>query len=238
MKFTAKTLALLALMLLSATLGAALRPRINLADERPPVNLAAMVPTAFADWREELNLAAQVVNPQQRELLEKIYSQTLSRTYVNAQGYRIMLSIAYGKNQSDSLQMHLPDLCYPSQGFTVLATQRGKLDLLGKPIAPTRLNTSLGQRAEPLTYWTTVGDYVIKDGSDKKLAELRYAMQNRIPDGMLVRVSSIDKDTAYAYTLQNQFATAMVGAIAPDNRMRFAGDLSKPAAGALQMSIK
>jgi hypothetical protein len=112
MKLTAKTIALLALMLLSAALSAALRPRISLADERPPIDLAAMVPKAFGDWREELNLAARVVNPQQRDLLDKIYSQTLSRTYVNAQGYRIMLSIAYGKNQSDALQLHKPEYCY------------------------------------------------------------------------------------------------------------------------------
>jgi EpsI family protein len=188
------------------------------------------VPTAFGDWREELNLGAQVVNPQQREILDKIYSQTLSRTYVNAQGYRVMLSIAYGKNQSDSLQLHKPEICYPAQGFTLLATQRGVVDLLGKPVSATRLSTSLGQRVEPITYWTVVGDHVIKGGNDKKWTELRYAMHNRIPDGMLVRVSSIDRDTAHAYALQNQFSTAMVAAIAPENRMRFAGDLTSPAA--------
>jgi EpsI family protein len=238
MRFTTKTIALLALMVLSAALGAALRPRIYLSDERPPINLAAMVPTAFGDWREELNLGAQVVNPQQRDLLEKIYSQTLSRTYINRQGYRVMLSIAYGKNQSDSLQLHKPEICYPAQGFTLLATQRGVLDLLGKPIAATRLNTNLGQRVEPITYWTMVGDHVITTGTNKKTVELRYALQNRIPDGMLVRVSSIDRDTAHAYTLQNQFATAMVAAISPDNRKRFAGDLSDPMAVQPQFNLK
>jgi EpsI family protein len=238
MKLTLKSIALLALMLLSAALGAALRPRISLADERPPINLAAMVPTAFGDWREELNLAAQVVNPQQRDLLDKIYSQTLSRTYVNAQGYRIMLSIAYGKNQSDALQLHKPEICYPAQGFVLLATQRGPIDLLGKPVFATKLATSQGQRFEPITYWTVVGDHVVTSGNDKKWTELRYAMHNRIPDGMLVRMSSIDKDTTNAYAIQNQFATAMVAAIAPENRGRFAGDLSNSATQVPQMSLK
>jgi EpsI family protein len=232
MKLSVKSFALLVLMLLSAALGAALRPRIYLSDERPPIDLAAMVPSTFGDWHEEVNLAAQVVNPQQRDLLSKIYSQTLSRTYANTQGYRVMLSIAYGKNQSDALQLHKPEICYPAQGFILLTTQRGPIDLLGKPVFATKLATSLGMRYEPITYWTVVGDHVVTGGNNKKWTELRYALHNRIPDGMLVRVSSIDKDSANAYAVQNQFATAMVAAIAPDNRMRFAGDLSNPAAQA------
>jgi EpsI family protein len=232
MKLSVKSFALLVLMLLSAALGAALRPRIYLSDERPPIDLVAMVPSTFGDWHEEVNLAAQVVNPQQRDLLSKIYSQTLSRTYANTQGYRVMLSIAYGKNQSDALQLHKPEICYPAQGFILLTTQRGPIDLLGKPVFATKLATSLGMRYEPITYWTVVGDHVVTGGNDKKWTELRYALHNRIPDGMLVRVSSIDKDSANAYAVQNQFATAMVAAIAPDNRMRFAGDLSNPAAQA------
>jgi EpsI family protein len=70
--------------------------------------------SAFGEWHEEANLLAQVINPQ---------------------GYRIMLSIAYGKNQSDALQLHKPEICYPAQGFTLLAKQNTPLDLLGKPIA-------------------------------------------------------------------------------------------------------
>jgi EpsI family protein len=226
---TAKNIVLLVLMLLSAALGAALRPTISLADERPPIELAAMVPTGFGDWREETSVIAQVVNPQQKGVIDKIYSQTLSRTYKNGQGYRIMLSIAYGKNQSDALQLHKPEICYPAQGFTLLATQRGPLNLLGTPIAATRLATTLGQRFEPITYWTVVGDHVVTSGIDKKFTELRYALRNRIPDGMLMRLSSIDKRTDNAYAIQNQFATDMVAAISPEYRKHFAGDLSQPA---------
>lgn len=237
MKLTTKSIALLALMLLSAALGAALRPRISLADERPPIDLAAMVPTAFGDWREETNVLTQVINPQQKSMLDKIYSQTLSRTYINAEGYRIMLSIAYGKNQSDAVQLHKPEVCYPAQGFILHGTQRSSLNLHGKPVAVTRVATNLGQRFEPITYWMVVGDHVVTGGNDKKWIELRYALQNRIPDGMLVRVSSIDKGTDNAYVIQSQFATAMVAALSPDNRVRFSGDLGKPAGQATPVNL-
>ena len=224
MTLSAKNTVLLALMLLSACLAIALRPTIILADELPPINLKTMVPTAFGNWQEQLNVSAQIVDPQQKQMLDKIYSETLSRTYVNSQGYRIMLSIAYGKNQSGDLQLHKPEVCYPAQGFSMLSKQPGKLDLLGKPIPATRLEANLGQRFEPITYWTVVGDQVTSSMTDKRLTEMRYAMAGRIPDGMLVRISSIDKNTDNAYAIQNQFASEMIEAIAPEHRNRFAGD--------------
>ena len=224
MTLSVKNIVLLVLMLVSASLAAALRPTISLADNLPPINLKAMVPTAFGDWQEQLNQSNQIVNPQQKQMLDKIYSETLSRTYVNTAGYRIMLSIAYGKNQSDALQLHKPEVCYPAQGFTLLAKQTGTLDLLGRPITTIRLETSLGQRHEPITYWTVVGDHITKNGIDKKLTEMRYALHGKIPDGMLVRVSSIDPSADNAHALQNQFASQLVNAIAPEHRKRFAGD--------------
>ena len=223
MKQPLKNLVLMLLMLASAGLGVALRPTISIADELPPIDLKTMVPTAFGSWREDLNVSAKIIDPQQKQMLDKIYDKTLSRTYINGQGYRIMLSIAYGKNQSGTLQLHRPEACYPAQGFSLLSSQAGKLDLLGKPIAATRLETSLGQRFEPITYWTVVGDHVTSSMTDKRVTEVRYAMRGRIPDGMLVRISSIDKNTGDAYVLQNQFANAMVESIDPGHRPRFAG---------------
>ena len=222
--FLAISLPMKLLMLLSAGMASALRPTISLADERPPISLKTMVPTAFGDWQEQLNMSASIVDPTQTALLDKIYSETLTRTYVNKAGYRVMLSIAYGKNQSDALQLHKPEVCYPAQGFTLLAKEVSTLDLVGQPITAVRLQTRMGQRIEPITYWTVVGDHITKGGIDKKLTEMRYAVSGRIPDGMLVRVSSIDPGTDNAYAIQGQFASQMVQAITPDIRNRFAGD--------------
>jgi EpsI family protein len=224
MKLSVKNVVLLALMVLSAVLAASLRPTITLASERTPIKLQAMVPTAFGDWQEERNVQMQIVDPQRQQTSDMIYSETLSRTYVNGKGYRIMLSIAYGTNQSKALQLHTPELCYPAQGFTLLDKQSGRIGLLGGHIATVRLETNLGQRHEPLTYWTVVGDHNVTGGVDKKLTEMRYALNGRIPDGMLVRVSSIDTGTENAYVIQGQFAAQMVQAIAPGHRNRFAGE--------------
>ena len=216
-----KNAVLLALMLLSAGLAIALRPTLSLSDERPPISLKTMVPLFFGDWRELPNMSAQIVDPQQKELLEQIYSETLSRTYVNSNGYRIMLSIAYGKNQSGDLQLHKPEICYPAQGFAVKGKQPGELDLLGKPIPATRLEANLGQRFEPITYWTVVGDQVTSSMTDKRLTEMRYAMAGRIPDGATVEravpTPLLDGDTLTLGLSASDFNTARAVAAAINN---------------------
>lgn len=223
MKENVKNFVLLALMLLAAGLAIVLRPTHILADELPPIVLRTMVPPAFGDWLEQPEAVTMVIDPQQQQTLEKIYNETLTRTYANHDGYRIMLSIAYGKNQQGDFQLHKPEVCYPAQGFSLLSKQLGQLDLLGKPIAAMRLETSLGARFEPLTYWSVVGDQVTATMMEKRLAEMRYALTGRIPDGMLVRISSIDRSTGRAYAMQSQFADQLVQAIAPENRNRFFG---------------
>jgi EpsI family protein len=228
MNLRTKQWVLLALMLVSASLGAALKPTIFLSDELPAVDLQTMVPTAFGEWRELPGTLTQIVNPQQQETLEKIYSETLSRSYVNAQGYRVMLSIAYGKNQNKSLELHSPEVCYPAQGFTVADRRKTSLAVLGKNIAATQIDTHLGQRFEPVTFWTVIGSTVPATTVQKRLVEFRYAVTGRIPDGFLVRVSSIDKETAQAYALQSRFADDLMRALAPQSQPRFVGDLATP----------
>jgi EpsI family protein len=228
MKLPVKNLVLLALMLVSSALGTQLRLSISIADELPPIDLKTMVPTAFGNWRERLNFSNQIVNPEQKQMLEQMYSQTLSRSYVDPNGYVIMLSIAYGKNQKGKLQLHKPEVCYPAQGFALSSKQLDQIDLAGQTIAVTRLETSQGPRVEPLTYWSVVGEHITVSQNDKRLVEVGYALHGRIPDGMLVRISSLDKNTASAYAIQAQFANAMLQAIEPTTRSRFIGSAQHP----------
>lgn len=219
-----KNLIAMALMVASALVAPMLRATTSLAEQRPPIDLENMVPRQFGEWREQTGLAMQLVDPELQANVDRLYSSTLSRTYINRDGYRIMVSIAYGKDQSDALQVHKPEICYPAQGFQLAAKERIALDMPDRSFPATRLMTHMGQRFEPITYWIVLGDQVTRGGVDKKLKEMRYRLlQNTMPDGMLVRLSSIDRDPVKAYQIQADFASAMVGAIAPENRPRFAG---------------
>ena len=157
-------------------------------------------------------------------MIDLIYAQTLSRTYVNPEGYRIMLSIAYGSDQSDAKQVHKPEICYPAQGFTLKSKQYGQLVLQNTTIPVTRIETSLGERNEPVTYWITVGDRVVGPGLNKKLVEMGFGLRGLIPDGLLFRLSSIDSDTDRAYEKQNAFAGDLLGSLRPEDRQKLIGN--------------
>ena len=165
----------------------------------------------------------QVVDPQQAALLSKIYSQSLTRVYRNSDGYRIILSISYGSDQRDSLQVHKPDVCYPAQGFTVKGTARGTLAVGDQRLPVTRVEAALGRRNEPITYWTTVGNQVVAGGVHKKLAEMRYGLSGKIPDGLLFRLSSVDDDPQRAYVMQQQFANDLLRSTTPEGQKRLFG---------------
>ena len=224
MSFLWRNLLLFALMLTAGSLTLALHPSQLVADQAAPIDLAKMIPSTLGGWREETQSAAQIVDPQQLEALDATYSQILSRSYVDANGYRIMLSIAYGKTQRGNLQLHHPELCYPGQGFAVNANRSGKLLTPYGEIPVRRLETQLNRdRSEPVTYWAMIGDEVALGSFARKLVEIRHGLQGEILDGLLFRVSSVDNNSDAAFAQQAMFVTDLLGALSPEDRRRIAG---------------
>ena len=211
-------------MFIASGLTLALHPSHKITGHGRAIDLAEMVPKIFGEWHEEQKKSIQIVDPQQQETIDKIYTQTLSRTYVNTEGYRVMLSMAYGDDQREGMQMHYPEVCYPAQGFALQDKKNGTLQTINGSIPVTRLLTSLGQRNEPITYWTTIGDRVFQGNIQKKLTEMRYGLSGEIPDGMLIRVSSIDSETSNAYEIQSKFINQMLGALKPDDLQKLSGN--------------
>lgn len=211
------------LMVSSGALTMALTPTQKIADQQERINLESMIPDKFGDWQIDKSIIPLQVDAETQAKLDKIYNQTLARAYVNSQGERIMLSVAYGGDQSDNLTVHKPEVCYYVQGFEItnifpseLLTQYGKL-----PIK--RLMAVKGNRSEPITYWVTVGDKVVLPGLDQKLQQLRYGLTGNVPDGMLVRISSIDNDNDRAYQLQTTFIQNLLLAVNTQERVRLIG---------------
>jgi EpsI family protein len=212
------------LMASSAALTVALTPTVRIADQKGPFSLAQIVPSAFGDWHLDTTMAPLQVDPRIQAKLDKLYNQTLSRTYVNPRGQRLMLSIAYGGDQSDYMAVHKPEACYAAQGFDVTKAAAGTIATPYGAVPVKRLLAVRGSRTEPITYWVTVGDRAIRpDGLTPKLQQLRYGLTGKVPDGMLVRVSSIAADEEEQYLLQSQFIEALLAAIAAPDRTRFVG---------------
>ncbi|MDT9001325.1 EpsI family protein [Paucibacter sp. APW11] len=207
--------AAIAAVLACAAIGAYVAtPTIHLADQWQKMELEQAFPTQFGDWQVDTRGPVSIVSPDLAARLNKIYNQTLSRIYVNAKGDRIMLSVAYGGDQSDGTRAHRPDVCYPAQGFQINSKSSDKLTLPDGRVLPVqRMVAQLNARIEPVTFWFAVGEYVAVSGTDQKLVQLRYGLRGMIPDGMLVRVSNITGNTAEGYALQTAFIADMSRAI-------------------------
>jgi len=218
-----KTAFVIAALMCTAGIGAVVaRPDTKGQSQGTAFSLETMIPKHFGDWREEPQRIVQIVNPQAGTLLDKLYAEVLTRTYVNADGYRIMLSLAYGTDQRGYAGAHVPELCYPAAGFiehrreaTTLATPFGAISVR-------RLFMIRGARKEPVTYWLRIGDKTVQ-GWQRRLVELSYTLTGRIPDGMLFRVSSIDPDQIRANQMQDQFITQLLQYLSPAERKYLAG---------------
>ena len=213
------------LMAGAAAAGQALVPTKRLALLRGPFKLEELVPVNFANWRVDDRTAGGIVDPQTAAMLDKLYSQMLNRVYFDDAGRRIMLSIAYGADQADDdVQLHYPEVCYPAQGFRVKSNRLDQLAVPAGAVRVRRLETQYGDsRYEPVTYWTIVGDQQSLSGWDRKVSEIRHGLRGEIVDGLLFRVSSIDRDSAAGFRAQDDFIKALVTALTPAARRQLVG---------------
>jgi EpsI family protein len=220
-----QALAMVITMVLVALLAQAGKPVHKLAEQRPRLDLEQVVPERFGDWR--LLRAGGVVLPDPSVLanMQRIYTQTLSRAYVNSRGTVVMLSIAYGDDQRAAMAVHYPEVCYPAQGFQVRSNRIDSVATSHGTLPVRRLETELSrQRYEPVTYWVTIGDRISLGGMERRLIELEYGLQRIIPDGLLFRVSSINRDSAQAFRDQDAFTRDLLATLPAVSREWLAGD--------------
>jgi EpsI family protein len=217
------SLVLGALMFSAAATTRVVTPTAKMADKNAKFSLEQMIPSTFGEWAIDTTIIPLKLDPETEAKLNKLYNQTVTRTYVNANGERIMLSIAYGGDQSEGLGVHKPEVCYVAQGFDVRVNKPGQLQTQYGTLPVRRLMAVAGERYEPITYWLTIGNKIALSGLDSRLTQLRYGLGGVIPDGMLVRVSTIDRDPAHSYQLQDQFVKELMSAVGPEARNRLIG---------------
>jgi EpsI family protein len=189
------------------------------------IDLAIMIPAKFGDWMWIPSSSVGVVNPQQDALSNLIYTQTLTRIYRNqADGQRMMLSIAYGADQRDDLQVHYPEVCYPAQGFEVLSNTKVGISTAQGVLTVRRMETRLNvNRNEPVTYWAMLGDQVVLDSLQKKITEMRMSWAGKRADGLLFRVSTVDERNDFAFAGEARFITDLLVDLPANDRHRLSG---------------
>jgi len=209
----------------ASVLGAFARPARRPGDA-PRLDLERLFPTRFGEWQTD-PVATPFVRSAAEKTYGRSYEQVLERTFVNDHGQRVMLSVAYGRDQSSGLELHLPENCYRSGGFAVRGRHLAHARTEGQNLQITRLVADLPGRPEPVTYWTVLGGELAADANTFGLRNLTHAVRREVVDGLLVRVSSIDPDDARAFALHAAFISDLVRAIAPADRSKVIGTPSQ-----------
>lgn len=204
----------------ASALGAFVRPPSR-AGDGSELALETLFPAAFGGWH--IDPAASAFVRPAGELERRLYQQLLERTYVDAAGHRVMLSVAYGREQAGGLELHWPEVCYRYGGYSVYGRRVETLSSSAQSLQVTRLIAELPARPEPITYWAVLAGERLADANTFRLRRLAHAVRRELADGMLVRVSSIDPDSSRAFALQAQFIDAMTRAVPTENRRRVLG---------------
>jgi EpsI family protein len=152
--------------------------------------LEDLVPKVFAGWNFEAT--SGLVLPPQDQLRDKIYSQLLTRTYSRGDGTGVMLLIAYSGSQDGVIQVHRPEVCYPASGYDLTRVDQHSVPLTGALRVPGRfIVAETGLRTEQLIYWTRLGNRFPTRWSEQRLAVFEENLDGVIPDGVLVRISTL-----------------------------------------------
>jgi len=220
-------------MLLAAGGALALTPRrpLNLLGDE---TLEKLVPTRIGSWQQEPSKAF-VLPKTEGSLSDRLYNQLLTRLYQSSEMVPVMLVMAYGKLQSDDLQLHRPEICYTSVGFQIISSAAAQVKLATGAKLPVReLTAQSDQRIEPILYWTRIGDDLPTDGRQQRSMKLAQSMRGYIPDGILVRISTVADPVPEVFAQLGEFARQMMLAVAPSHRAALIG---RPLAGEMALGL-
>jgi EpsI family protein len=212
-------------MVLSSALTVFMTPSLMSIDQKGKLDLETIIPGEFNGWKIDLSVVPFLVNPDEERFVNKIYTQTLYRTYINKIGERIMLSIAYGSDQTKDLQVHRPEICYRAQGFDIGKMAKTFVDTTLGQIPVMRMVAKQGMRNEPITYWIRVGDSLTRGWFEQKLAAFSYGITGKVPDGLLFRVSTISNNEQDSFRIQQAFLTALLQAVRSEDRHWLVGQI-------------
>jgi EpsI family protein len=204
-----------AVLIAASCAATTLTPRAEVEGSRP---LAERIPERFGDWTAEPQSVDPVVlvpgaaiEPAAAQISS--YDDVLMRTYRRGDGARVMAAFAYGRRQTQELKIHRPELCYYAQGFEVspLGLRAVRLDR-GSSVESLALLTRNRGRIEVVTYWIRVGERVANGPWDMRWTIFTAGLRGLVPDGLLVRASSLADSTRGAeheLTLQHEFLAAL-----------------------------
>jgi len=175
--------------------------------------LEDVVPNTIGIWQKS-EAHGVIVAEVTEDAKEEGYDQLLTRVYTSGDRQPIMLLIAYGSAQGGSLQLHRPETCYPAQGFHLVDFQDFDLNFApSSPVHARKFTAKRDERYERLMYWTRIGTHYPLNTAQEYRAIITSVLKGEVPDGILVRISTLGADIDKDDQSLAQFARSMVTAL-------------------------
>ncbi len=180
--------------------------------------LEDIIPRSFGDWTSR-DMSDLVAPKEEDSLAARLYGATVGRAYRHgATGAEVMMLLAYGDTQSDDLQLHRPEICYPAFGYALSDDRAIELPVTAGVTIPSRqLVANAVDRRESIVYWTRLGEFLPVSRKQQQFDRLRTAMTGVVADGILARFSVAGLE-ADSFQVLEMFAPALVLAVQPANR--------------------
>jgi EpsI family protein len=173
--------------------------------------LSSLIPMKFGAWSGR-DVSDLVAPPTEGSLETRLYQETVERNYQHRDsGAEVMMLLAHGGTQSNDLQLHRPEVCYPAFGFRLSESHAVSVTVKPQVEIPGRSLVAETQgRREAIFYWTRLGEYLPVDGAEQRVDRVKLAMQGLVADGVLSRFSMIGEDAAANKTLLSGFVAELV----------------------------
>jgi EpsI family protein len=176
-----------------------------------------LVPRRFGAWTsEDVGDPLAINGP--GTLSSKLYNQLVTRAYMDDRGPAILMLLAHGERQSDELQLHRPEICYPAFGYALLRNEPAAVQLTGQIGVPARRLVAKSPSSEQsVVYWTRLGENFPVSFNEQRTARFKDTLEGIIPDGILCRFSIADATSA-AWPRLGEFVRGLVAATGQQGR--------------------
>jgi EpsI family protein len=185
--------------------------------------IATQLPHKFGAWTAEAT--SGLVSPEQAgKLARSLYSEIVELAFHDDQsGAAVMVLAAYGDTQSDLLQVHRPETCYPAVGYAIKSTKPTQIMLRNGASIPGREVVAVADdRQENILYWTRIGERFPQSDGQQKMARFHNSLDGYVADGILFRCSALG-DSEASFSVMNRFVPALLNATPPVTRPALVG---------------